>query len=74
MYSRLPSSFYCTTQVDYEEKSALHFAAANGLGEVVKLLADAKADVTLKVRVLSTNNSFFWLGSVCNSYSAVWRK
>jgi len=34
--------------VDYEEKSALHYAAPNGLGDVVKLLADNKADVTLK--------------------------
>jgi len=34
--------------VDYEEKSALHYAAANGLGDVIKLLVDNKADVTLK--------------------------
>jgi len=34
--------------VDYEEKSALHYAAANGLGDVIKLLVDNKADVALK--------------------------
>ena len=37
-------------QVDYEEKSPLHFAAANGLGDALKILVDAKADVLAKVR------------------------
>jgi ankyrin repeat protein len=36
--------------VDYEEKTPLHFAAANGLGEAAKLLVDAKANVQAKVR------------------------
>jgi len=33
---------------DYEGKTPLHFAAANGFGEVIKLLVDHKADVTIK--------------------------
>ena len=36
-------------KVDYEEKAPLHFAAANGLGDVVKLLVDNKADVAVQV-------------------------
>ncbi len=36
-------------QVDYEEKSPLHFAAANGLGEAAKMLVEAKATVQVKV-------------------------
>ena len=42
-------------QVDYEDKTPLHFAAANGNGDVVKLLVDNKADVSLQVsyRVVS---------------------
>ena len=36
-------------QVDYEDKTPLHFAAANGNGDVVKLLVDNKADVSLQV-------------------------
>jgi ankyrin repeat protein len=35
--------------VDYEEKTPLHFAASNGLGEAAKLLVDAKATVEAKV-------------------------
>jgi len=33
---------------DYEDKTPLQFAASNGFGEVIKLLVDNKADVTLK--------------------------
>ena len=35
--------------MDYEEKSPLHFAAANGLGDGLKMLVDAKANVQAKV-------------------------
>ena len=41
--------------MDYEEKAPLHFAAANGLGDVVKILVDNKADVAIKVAFYSYN-------------------
>lgn len=34
--------------VDYDDKAPLHFAAANGNGDIVKLLVDNKADVSLQ--------------------------
>ena len=35
-------------QPDWDEKTPLHFAAANGFGEVAKLLVEAKADLNAK--------------------------
>ena len=35
-------------KVDWDEKTPLHFAAANGFGEVAKILVEAKADLNAK--------------------------
>ena len=35
-------------QADWDEKTPLHFAVANGFGEVVKVLVDSKADLEAK--------------------------